>query len=207
VKIFARIYRITNKINGKRYIGITRQNTSQRWASHIHQAKTGNNRHLYNAIRKYNKGNFYIDCICICFDESGYEIEKQLIIDYDSIKNGYNNSVGGEKSTLGCKWSKESRKKLSDTQKGKKRKPLSDELKKRLSEIAKGRDMTKAIKASIKANKGKPAHNRKPVILNDKVKFNSIREASQHFNCSMGSISNNLKGLSKTTKFGTWEYL
>lgn len=44
-------------------------------------------------------------------------------------------------------------------------------------------------------------------ILKNKIKFNSITEASKHFNCSIGSIANNLIGISKKTKFGIWEYL
>ena len=52
------IYKITNKINGKMYIGKTEyDNPIKRWKRHIEDSKRNTDKHrpLYNAINKYFK--------------------------------------------------------------------------------------------------------------------------------------------------------
>ena len=51
------------------------------------------------------------------------------------------------------------------------------------------------------------AKNKKKIILNGEIKYDSITEASKITGIGITSICNNLKGLSKTTKAGIWEYL
>lgn len=53
------IYKITNTINGKCYIGQTTSNINKRWSQHIYNAKTQSQkcRFLENAIKKYGKEN------------------------------------------------------------------------------------------------------------------------------------------------------
>lgn len=56
------IYKITNKINGKIYIGQTVNDLSRRWSQHISCAKRKDtNMSIVNAIRKYGKDNFDIE--------------------------------------------------------------------------------------------------------------------------------------------------
>lgn len=57
------IYLVTNKINGKRYIGKTSKNIEKRWYQHCKSAAYGVNTHLYNAIRKYTPDNFTIEVL------------------------------------------------------------------------------------------------------------------------------------------------
>lgn len=47
---------------------------------------------------------------------------------------------------------------------------------------------------------------RKSVILNDSLIFESITSGAEKYGISIGSIGNNLKGVSKTTKVGIWKY-
>lgn len=56
------------------------------------------------------------------------------------------------------------------------------------------------------ARKGRPATNKRQVVLNNVESFESITEASLQTGVSVSSIHNNLKGLSKKTKKGTWNY-
>jgi len=50
------IYKITNKINNKSYIGQTIKNLDKRWKQHIYFSKTNKkNGKFNNAIRKYDK--------------------------------------------------------------------------------------------------------------------------------------------------------
>ena len=202
------VYRITNLINGKLYFGITKCKLRKRWNEHRYNSKHKNS-HIYLAMRKYGIENFIIEIVKNCDSEyEMYELEKRLIAKYKSNNRlyGYNNSTGGEISSKGKKLSKEVRKKISEYQKNRKRKPHTKEAKKNMSKAAKGRDMSKVIEASIKKTKGKPAHNRKKVVLNKNEFFDSITEASIKKGISVGSIHNNINGLSKKTKLGKWEY-
>lgn len=96
------IYKITNKINGKIYIGITTVTLEQRWKQHIQYGKTCD-RHLYNSMRKYGIENFTIEEIDNTdnFKELG-ELERYYIKLYNSQDSllGYNITAGGESNQL-----------------------------------------------------------------------------------------------------------
>ena len=74
----------------------------------------------------------------------------------------------------------------------------------RLSKI--GTDMTIPILASAEARRGKPAQNRRKVILNNSVIYDSLTEAAKDNNLSVGAIAHNLSGLTTKTKVGIWKY-
>lgn len=79
--------------NGKRYIGIT-NNIENRWRNgdgYKHQKK------VWNAIVKYGWDNIRHEILIDGIPkEKAQELEKKLIAEFDSIKSGYNVSVGGE---------------------------------------------------------------------------------------------------------------
>jgi group I intron endonuclease len=54
------IYRITNKVNGKFYIGKTTKSVEQRFKTHIYKSKKQNT-YLYRAMRKYGVDQFVIE--------------------------------------------------------------------------------------------------------------------------------------------------
>lgn len=113
-----RIYKITNKINGKCYIGWTSWPIIKRFTAHkvLSKLKPRDCPKFYNAIRKYGIDNFSHEEIfsCSCKPLSCY-LEIHYIKLYDSIKNGYNIEPGG----TGHSMSEETKKKLSDFRKGK----------------------------------------------------------------------------------------
>lgn len=91
------IYKITNKINNKVYIGQTITTVEHRWKGHL-QAWKGN-RHcqaLYDAFDKYGIDNFIVETIEKCDIEELDDREKYWIQYYDSYNNGYNLTVGGD---------------------------------------------------------------------------------------------------------------
>jgi group I intron endonuclease len=203
------VYRIKNKQNGKLYFGITKCRLKKRWNEHKCKSKTGKS-HLHNAMRKYGIDSFDIETVKVCDSEDEmYSLEVSLIKNHktNNPKYGYNNSIGGEKSSLGKRLSEEVKAKISKSQKGKKRRPHSIEARKKMSESAKGRDMSKAVNRSAQLRRGQAAKNRRPVVLCDGRKFESISEAAAFFGISIGCISNNLNGISKKTKVGRWEYV
>ena len=89
------VYKITNQINGKCYIGST-INLKQRWRTHRSIMNQSNspqyNYPLYCAFRKYGIDNFSFEVIKDDFNsiEEMQSYEKDMIIFYDSVKNGYN---------------------------------------------------------------------------------------------------------------------
>jgi group I intron endonuclease len=92
------IYKITNRVNGKVYIGKTNTTIAKRWRKHLNEAKWHDLRHLYAAINKYGKENFTIETIEICDGSEGGEREKYWIKHYNSTNQsvGYNLTEGGE---------------------------------------------------------------------------------------------------------------
>lgn len=104
------VYLITNKINGKQYVGQTTNSVENRWREH-NWSKNGC-RALKNAINKYGKENFKIEEIyrTISLEELD-EREKEFIIKFNTLApNGYNLKTGGNRS----KYSDETKKIMSD---------------------------------------------------------------------------------------------
>ena len=94
MKLTGIIYKITNIINNKVYIGQTVNNIKQRWNKHCH---CNGCRSLYNAILKYGKENFNIEIIETLPIEELDEREIYWINYYKSNnkKFGYNILLGG----------------------------------------------------------------------------------------------------------------
>nr|DAF44275.1 MAG TPA: intron associated endonuclease [Podoviridae sp. ct8Lf7] len=94
------IYKITNLINNKIYIGLTTTELKVRWNSHRHCVKS-DPRHLYCSMRKYGIENFTIEQIdsADSIIKLG-ELERYYIEKYNSQDPniGYNLSAGGQTS-------------------------------------------------------------------------------------------------------------
>lgn len=94
------VYKITNKVNGMLYIGMTTCSLAKRWREHKCAAKAGLDTPLYNAIRKYGLETFEI--ILVYEGKTREEIqekEKALIAQYNTYVRsgcGYNLTLGGE---------------------------------------------------------------------------------------------------------------
>lgn len=94
------IYKITNLINNKCYIGKT-NNSERRQKDHQRLAMTEGHKEydkaLYQAMRKYGIENFTFEMIEELEDYSiSGEREKYQISFYDSYNKGYNESKGGD---------------------------------------------------------------------------------------------------------------
>ena len=94
----AYIYKITNIINDKIYIGKTSQTIEKRWKEHCsdYLRRNEEKRPLYSAMKKYGIQNFKIEEIEQCTSEEANEKEKYWIEYYNSFKNGYNATIGGD---------------------------------------------------------------------------------------------------------------
>ncbi|KKN47797.1 hypothetical protein LCGC14_0659180 [marine sediment metagenome] len=120
MKPFGYIYQVTNLVNGKVYIGQTVHSIERRFAAHINNAQGGKATALCHAIRKYGAANFSLGLLATCasLDEmNGSEIK--YIDQYDSYRNGYNMTMGGDGSP-GLEHSEESKAIRSQRMKGNK---------------------------------------------------------------------------------------
>lgn len=86
------IYKITNLVNNKVYIGQSVRNIQQRFIRHINDAMNCKlDTHFARAIRKYGEDNFVIELIDSAKTQAELNQKEQYWIHYyDSIRHGYN---------------------------------------------------------------------------------------------------------------------
>ena len=86
------IYAITNKLNGKKYIGCTSKTIKERFDQHYRDRNKFTGK-LHIAMRQHPKSDFEIETLEVV--ESPENKEAQYIRMYDSFYNGYNSSING----------------------------------------------------------------------------------------------------------------
>lgn len=217
------VYKHINKVNGKVYIGITKQKPEERWGNNGCNYKQSV--FLYSAIKKYGWSNF--DHLILeqnLTKKEACEKEIELIAKYESNNRefGYNLSSGGtapslseetkkkiskalkgNRNNLGRKVSEETRRKISDAQIGK---IVSEETKKKQSEIAKKRKHKSCSNETKKKISEK--HNKKKIIcLETNEVFDSIQECRRKTGIEATSICAVCKGKHKTAKGYSFKYL
>ena len=92
------IYKITNDINDKVYVGKTTTSIQDRFKEHCSDAFRERNekRPLYNAMKKYGIEHFKIEMIEECADDILSEREVYWIAYYKGYEDGYNATKGGD---------------------------------------------------------------------------------------------------------------
>lgn len=97
----AYIYCIVNNINGKKYIGKTNTTIEERFTTHVRDSsrETCKHRALYRAFNKYGVQNFSIHKLEECKWDEASDREIYYIDLYDTFRNGYNETLGGDGST------------------------------------------------------------------------------------------------------------
>jgi hypothetical protein len=90
------IYKVINEINDFVYIGATRKTIAARKRDQIQQSVSGKNIKFYNAIRTYGVEAFKWEQIDTAISENELaKKEKEYILEYNTIEEGYNSDVGG----------------------------------------------------------------------------------------------------------------
>lgn len=111
------VYKISNSLNDKVYIGITSYSIEQRYKWHVRDCKTGVEKKLYKAMIKHGIDNFKIELLESADDAIIDKREEFYIEHYNSFNNGYNASPvshGIRRHT------KEDKKRMSEKAKGRK---------------------------------------------------------------------------------------
>lgn len=154
------IYKLTNNVNNKVYIGQTWKKDLKRYFVDSHCCKK-ERRKLYNAIKKYGRENFSIKPIQYCATQNcANECEIYYIKQFNSIQIGYNIKEGGALGAV----SDETRALMSKARLGRyggEKHPMwgkkhSEETKRKIGEKSKGRTPSKETREKIsKANLGR----------------------------------------------------
>lgn len=207
------IYKATNIINNKIYIGATKHTLESRKNGHLKQAfsKTKRKGYFQRAILKYGIENFKWEVIDTSDNYQELMIKENYWVKfYNSFgKDGYNSCEGGG-NTTGYKFSEESRLKLSRAAKtyvkeknGFYGKTHSKELKEKWSKERKGRKLEGEWLKNIQQARKKRC--KKVINIDTGEIFNSIGEAQQKYNLKNG-ISNVCKGIKKTAAGQRWMF-
>lgn len=209
------IYKITNDINDKVYIGKTEFDIEKRFQEHCRDALKDRNekRPLYNAINKYGIEHFKIEEIEQCNDIENRE--KYWIEYYDSYNNGYNATLGGDGKTL-INYDLV----VEKFKKGMTITEISNELHHDIGQLSK---ILKAKGITSEEIKEQSKTQRKSLIMLDKKtlqeikSFNSVAEAAQYcidnqlskdtINGISAHISQCCNGIRKTAYKYKWKYI
>lgn len=194
------VYKITNKINNKIYIGITNQGSGARYRHHWYESRIGEPAPIHRAMAKYGEENFTLEIIDFADTyEELKEKEKYYIKLYDSMNRevGYNLTEGGD-GTFGRLHSDDTKEKIRQKALGRK---ASEETKKKMSEARKGRKISEKVK-KIFAEINK--ENAKIVLQFDVSgkllnEYPSISEAARASKVHRSTIVKQLSGVTKLT--------
>lgn len=200
------VYMHTNKINGKKYVGITSIKPEKRWNSGFGYVK---NEHFYSAIKKYGWENFEHKVLCGDLSlQDACDIERYLIKYYNlqDYNFGYNIMAGGQF----CEIAESTKKKMSESRKGRK---FSDEQKQHMSESRKKRqspnkgkhlseDWKRSLSRSMKGREiSKEQHehsiqnnpNVKSVICNG-IEYDTIVDCAKFYGVNPNTMNSWLNG-------------
>lgn len=149
-----RLYRITCKANGKRYVGQTVQSLQYRWTQHCYGDGC---KRMHAAIKEHGKDNFVIEEVGSATDQMLADWLEQALIERWDTRNpdkGYNIAMGGYAAGMtGRTHTKEARAKISKALTGK---TVSDETRAHLSAINMGKTLSQSqIEAIRRAHTGK----------------------------------------------------
>lgn len=229
VKKYGVIYKITNKISGKSYIGQTIRSINTRWTQHCSNSKFKKTA-IGCAIEKYGKENFNIVEVASSFTKEGLDFLEVMFINQETtlVPHGYNLDLGGNGPG---RYSEETLQKMRLAKLGKPshlkgkiyaekrayvkraaRATYSEETCRKISMSNMGKILSKEARQKISATKtGVPATwNHCPIIaLNvvtgEKIQFKSITHAGIALQCKKNSISNILSGVAKVTR-SNWSF-
>ena len=127
------IYKIANNINGKSYIG---QSKNCEYRLCYHKSPSVNYAPIDKTINEFGKENFTFSILLECPSEMLDVWERDMINLHDTLyPNGYNMKGGGRSGFDTCE---DTRIKMSESNKGKHTGPFTEEHIKKLSESKKG---------------------------------------------------------------------
>ena len=182
IGLYGFIYLITNTINGKVYIGQTKMSVNRRFGMHCRSDEIV----IGKAIKKYGKENFKVEIIGTANSlEELDNLEISLIAQYKEFYILYNVSLGGNGHKV---VSEETKKKISESHKGKKKSPEHVE---KVRQFHIGRKLT--LEQTIRVRQLRTEKNGKRIFsidINGNISyFDGIRQAGRLLNIPRERIS------------------
>lgn len=219
------VYLATNLINGKKYVGYTTKELSERIKGHIRKSKNKRDKHYFylfqNALRKYGPDNFAWEILHSCDNlDEVTKMEISFIKELNTISpKGYNLTEGGN----GGIQSQETKDKISQSLKRHfEINGWKDNVSKETrSKAAKEAWTTKLKNGYIPRKDFKLTEDSKNKISETKNSLNKLRwlnvntnemvelsltKMAKYCNLSIGTFSHLKSGRSKSTKCG-WTYV
>lgn len=203
------IYLITNKINGKRYVGKTIHTIEHRFNQHCNDT---NNTYINVAIRKHGKDNFEVSLLLQCEDSEWSYWESYFIeaLHAHWSEGGYNLSRGGDHNPMedgevkrrhleACQ-SQSHRDKLKAAASGKRH---TKESREKMSKVQKEVYSNPELRRKVKLHQ--------PTVISvgmldedDKIiqTFDSLSDVCKYFNKDIGNTSSLSKMIDKRNKNG-----
>ena len=97
------VYLVTNRLNGKKYVGCTKTTIEERWKKHVREARVSTRRVICRAIKQHGPENFEVTCLEVVegshADLMCAEIRQISLCDCVMPK-GYNMTRGGDGGDL-----------------------------------------------------------------------------------------------------------
>lgn len=213
------VYVHVNKVNGKRYVGITSLCANNRWRN-----GDGYKRQVFGrAIVKYGWDNFeHVILATELTADAANELEKILISEWKTQDPLYGyNVVDGGGGMCGFKFTDESRHRMSESAKNrnicyatrKKHPPISEETRKKMSENNTGcNNPHYGHKHSVEAlEKMSQAHSKKVALVDSNgailQTFDSARLAAEYIGAEKSVVAKCCRGVSKTCKGHHFVYI
>lgn len=225
------IYKITNKLTGKCYIGQTTQTLSRRFAGHRYDIN--DNLPIHRALKKYGELNFICEEIASYTNMEDLNNAEHYYIEWFNclIPNGYNIRAGGNN---GGALHESTRKKIGDANRGEKNffygkpgpmrgKKHTQEAKTAISDSGKGnknhfygkkhslesrQKQSLAKQGSNHWGYGKPHFRRKPILCLETGKaYSCLTEAARQTGFSKNGIGDVATGRVKQIYGFTFRYV
>lgn len=218
------VYEILCLVNNKSYIGSS-VNLYKRWREHYNNLL--NNRHsnqyLQNSFNKYGENQFVFSVLEYCEPENLIDREQYYIDKMDTVvPNGFN-MLPRAGSRFGYSLSKETRDKISKSNKGRK---LTESARKEMSRSRKGRKLSQAtidkisgknhwlygkhrsdtVKARIGSKNSKPVMQLDPNTAIVIATYSSALEAEHYTGINSSGISQCCSGVRKTAGGFVWKH-
>ena len=179
------LYVAENKLNGKRYVGITGRSILRRWTEHMSHAKFSHNKGIfYKAIRKYGPKGFNV--YEADFADSLEDAKKLEIKVISELQPEYNSTYGGD-GRLGGIMSEETKQKLKKIHAGntyRLGKSHTQETREKLKEAA----YKHFDKWKEHAIKGPATLAKKVICLDDGKIYASASEAARFYNVTKSAL-------------------
>jgi group I intron endonuclease len=219
------VYGLIDSRNGQlRYIGATTRGVQRLW-EHFTLSRKDPNTHKQNWLKSLAKFGLRPEVEVIeetKLASEVFELERFWIEYYKRLDCKLLNITGGGEGAYGYKHSLASKRKMSESKKGIKRRPRTLEHKQKLSNALRGRKLSDSAKINMRRarlgrkfkplidehrNKISRANGGRSIVDQKSVTYPSVRQAARSLNLDSSAISKVLKGKGSNTKGYVFNYV